>query len=815
MKNYIRFFIALILLVSGAAADLQESRPVGPGVTFHHEVRDAVPWQIFVLEIDIDNSWLDLESVKADDDLHAFEKTSGMARRNDREAHRIIGAINADFFEADGTPTGAQVAQGELLQRPGSLPVLGYSPDKDFVIDVVGFQGILISAEDSTHAIQGINETRGDNKLIIYNRYFGTSTHTNYWGTEIVSKYVISPVLNDTVLLKVVAKDSIMAAGHGNNAIPADGLVLSGHGTAQDFLNESISIGDTIRMLLQLPPTHIPIKELVGGHPQIICDGVKCVPGGSFSSDRHPRTAVGLNQDSTKIYFVVVDGRQTGYSVGMSLYELADYMLEWGVYQAINLDGGGSSSMVVRNAIVNSPSDASGERRVANALLLVSAAPTSALNHLRIQPRKVYLLTDTQAQFAGEGFDEFYNPVDISSEVIQWQCDPSVGSVDNNGMLTTAADTGNGFIYAAIGEVIDSAAVFITDIASIELEPNPIILETEQQQQVLMEARDTYGNILTLADSEYDWQVTGNIGTISESGLFTATAAGSGEIIAGYRAVAGTTAVSVGAAATVVFDSFDDVSAWSLDGLRIDLDNCHLNTDQTIKFSDPSSARLDYALTTGGTSTLYMNCSIPVSGTPDAIGLYVYGDARGHWLRGEFQDSDGEKFLVNSTDAEHGIDWINRWEYLEVRMTDAIPSWANPSAVLNYPITWNRIYLAETVDSLKDQGTIYLDDFSAHYIEIAIDAEGAQTPTDFRLVKNYPNPFNNRTNFKIALERRGNVIFTFYDLTGKAVDKLLLFNSTRGVRTVSWKPGSLPSGVYFYKIELDRQSVRGKCLFLK
>jgi exopolysaccharide biosynthesis protein len=71
----------------------------------------------------------------------------------------------------------------------------------------------------------------------------------------------------------------------------------------------------------------------------------------------HPRTGIGINQDSTKLYLFTVDGRQPGYSLGMSLLEFANYMKEWNIYQGLNLDGGGSTTMVVRGSIVNSPSD--------------------------------------------------------------------------------------------------------------------------------------------------------------------------------------------------------------------------------------------------------------------------------------------------------------------------------------------------------------------------------------------------------------------------------------------------------------------------
>ncbi|MGB1892389.1 MAG: phosphodiester glycosidase family protein [Candidatus Latescibacterota bacterium] len=99
----------------------------------------------------------------------------------------------------------------------------------------------------------------------------------------------------------------------------------------------------------------------------------------AFAEDRHPRTAVGYTQDQSVLFLVVVDGRQPGYSMGMTLEELAHFMRmrlgnfslsKENAYQGLNLDGGGSTTMVVKGEVVNSPSDQTGERPVANALII-------------------------------------------------------------------------------------------------------------------------------------------------------------------------------------------------------------------------------------------------------------------------------------------------------------------------------------------------------------------------------------------------------------------------------------------------------------
>jgi exopolysaccharide biosynthesis protein len=92
-----------------------------------------------------------------------------------------------------------------------------------------------------------------------------------------------------------------------------------------------------------------------------------------FSAQRHPRTAVAMTRDSLTVLLVAVDGRprQPGGSVGMTLVELADFLVRIGAWQALNLDGGGSTTLWVRDRVVNLPSDSAGERPVGNALFVL------------------------------------------------------------------------------------------------------------------------------------------------------------------------------------------------------------------------------------------------------------------------------------------------------------------------------------------------------------------------------------------------------------------------------------------------------------
>jgi hypothetical protein len=824
MKKWLPLLIAIAIPLKGAWGDFIESTPVGPGVVHHHEFREIGPWHLHVLQIDLSGEFIRLETVKANDRLYAYERTSSMASRNDFEGHRVVGAVNGDFYASGGIPTGTQVLDGVLLKDPyPNRSTFGVDDDKIPFIDMVTFQGQLFSAGDSAASISGVNETRDENELIVYNKYYGSTTGTNFWGTEIKAIYLDAEVaINDTLRVVASAKDSVHESGHGNNSIPADGLVISGHGTARDFLNEHVFIGDTLSLLIELPPVIEPIVELVGGGPRLIRDGAASVEsisegfGASFASDRHPRTAVGFSQDSTKVYFFTVDGRQAGYSTGMSLYELADYMLEWGVHQGINLDGGGSTTMVVRGQLVNSPSDASGERTVSNALMAVSTAPTGPLAFLRIDPDEVYALVETQVQFSVEGFDQYYNPVAVDLDSLSWSCDAQLGSIDSSGLFTAGPDQTSGHVYANFGNIVDSAVVHITDIATIKLQPSPVILEVGEQQAITAEARDSYENVIELASSEYDWTVVGEMGQISSGGLFTAIQPGDGFIVAAYRSVSGSTAVLVGTPTDVIVDDFSDLSAWTLTGTRVNLSECSLTLDSSEVISPPSSGRLHYSLQTGGTSALYLNGTLPISGTPEAIGIHVYGDGKGHWLRGEFEDADGEKFLVDFTTSSPGIDWTGSWRYQEVLLEDAVVHWGNPSAVLTFPITWKKIYLAETDDAEKDSGTVFLDDFTASFIATKVEEKGTPSlPQQFQLEQNYPNPFNPTTQICFHLFQAGHVRLDIYNTLGQKVRNLVDEQLDPGRHMITFDAEGLASGIYLYQIQSEGHRQIRKMVLLR
>ncbi len=436
MKRLFQFLLLLTFpLYSQYQLDTLSSRLVGPG-TFHTKIQEKTnPWTIEVLEVDLKNPFIKIESVKAKDKLVGLETTSEMAAKRNYYGHTVIGAVNADFFGGDGIPINIQIDNGQIVRSPISLSTIGFDDKNNPMLKIIQFDGKLI-VDDSVANINNINDDRLTDQLILYNSFKGTSTGTNMWGTEVLIKPQSEWFANDTIAC--IVQDVIKRVG--NMSIPKGYAVLSGHGTSESFLVNNISTGDTIKLFLGVQPGLNKLKVLLGGFPKIVSDGIDYVDQGyaeeggpSHTYERHPRTGVGFSKDSTKLYLITVDGR--GVSVGMNLHEFAKLMIQLGVRWGLNFDGGGSTTMVVRGKIENNPSDATGERSVSNAMLVVSSEPIIP-GSLSITPKKVMVDSSRTASFNVDIFDQYDVASVIPNNNYIWTLsDPSVGVIDSMGIF--------------------------------------------------------------------------------------------------------------------------------------------------------------------------------------------------------------------------------------------------------------------------------------------------------------------------------------------------------------------------------------------
>lgn len=352
------------------------SENLAAGVVHHEVYLIKGPWSIHIIEIDLPTAWkagIRLRTAKSDPDLQG-EKTSNLAAE-------AIAAINGDFFYASGRPLGLQVRNGVLLQEPHARSAFAITAEGRPLIDVFRFQAGLISASGQVLSIAGLNRKSIVLGPILYNHLaqdWKDSVHAEF-GFQLQGLGERLGI-NDTIATRLL---QVRRRSWPLRLDPDQWLVAVG---ADHLLAEKIAPGDTMQLFLGLSSANRNLQEAIGGGPRIIRDGSISIEyeqehlDYGFAMDRNSRTAIGYTLNQQTLFLVTVDGGQPGYSVGMRLEELADFMAyklddftvaRANAHQALNMDGGGSTTMVVDRRVVNHPSDPTGERPVGNALLLV------------------------------------------------------------------------------------------------------------------------------------------------------------------------------------------------------------------------------------------------------------------------------------------------------------------------------------------------------------------------------------------------------------------------------------------------------------
>jgi hypothetical protein len=367
--------------VSAAHADT-----LAPGVVHRFERRAEGPWAIHVVEVDPRACGVRLRTAAAHDRVVGLETTSSLAARAGGGAPALV-AVNADFFRAEppGVPEGPQVAGGEVVAAEGSYgpsvstrfrvaqPVFGVARGAGPFVGEAALAGSAWTSAGRPHPLARVNAPPGPDSLALFNRFAGGTASRDTGAVAVVVRLRgATAAAGDTARAVVLRVDTLAA----EVTVPDGGAVLVGRGRVAGWLR-GLAPADTVAWTLPFDGAPGAVEELVGGFPLLLVAGASAldrVPAirEAFAARRHPRTAVGLRPDGT-VLLVVVDGRQPGHSDGMTLAELNDLLRELGATEAVNLDGGGSTALVLGGRLVNRPSDPQ-ERPVANALLVLGPA---------------------------------------------------------------------------------------------------------------------------------------------------------------------------------------------------------------------------------------------------------------------------------------------------------------------------------------------------------------------------------------------------------------------------------------------------------
>jgi hypothetical protein len=627
------------------------------------------------------------------------QSVRGMARETG-----AVAGVNGDYYnmKGEGAPIGPEIAGGEWISSPAKISgmyTFGITEDNEPVIDMYTFSGTITAANGATFPLAGINKSyyymepnyqhSHVNAIYMYTHAWGQIDRGNDGATTPTEVLVV-----DGVVENISVKQPLPLIP------PKNGYILRADNIASKFILDNIRIGDPIQVEYALHPVDpkntvdpSALKMLIGGHTILVDEGKPAKFSRDVSSlnGYRSRTGIGYSQDKRYVYLVTVDN--SGDSQGMSLKEFQQFLTMIGVWKGINLDGGGSTQMVVRPLgetvakLANKPEFGS-ERLVVNGVGVYTLAPPGkeVKGFSIIGPSVVF--KREQAEFGVKGYDEYYNPITGPVASIRW----STNNGGFKGSTFIPAYEGKATVTAVSGSIKDSKVVEVVgrkQLTQMQIQSAESLLAAGMELELPVAVTTKSGLTRTLPAYLVDWELRGVTGTLKDGKLLVEKVGSDGyaQLIARYDGYSTMLALPVGTEAmwmdfedpqvAVTFSGYPNGvqgSAATVTGLSGTEDGDRVLSIEYDFSAGEKMTKAAYAVFNG-------DQGVEVEGAPVRMKLDVHGDSSLNWLRAEVVDSAG---TLHRVDLVKDINFSG-WKTVSVDLS---------AYKMKYPIKIKRIYVA-------------------------------------------------------------------------------------------------------------------------
>ncbi|MGX1829417.1 stalk domain-containing protein [Paenibacillus taichungensis] len=680
-----------------------------------------------VIQVDLQNPYVKLDVMTGKGgNLNSKQSTGGMAKENG-----AVAAVNGDYFNVSGelAPIGGQVSDGVLVSTPSELSgmyALTVTKNGKPMIDEYSFDGTVKADDGSTFALRGINKEdyTVESSSVKYSHANSMYIYTPAWtSTKRPNDPSTTPtevLVQNGVITQISDKKAL------NMTVPADGYILRAHGTAATWIMTHLAVGQTLNADYKLKakttgetvdPSNL--QMMIGGHT-ILVNGGKAA---TFSRDIaasgiggiRARTAVGYSQDGRYVYIIAAE--KNSNSSGLSLTELQSFMTSIGVWKGMNLDGGGSTTMVTRPlgeetaGLTFNTEYGTEQRQVVNTLGVFSTAPEGKLKGFAVSGSQT-LLVGQEGKYTAKGYDTYYNPIATGDIKMTWKS-------SNNGIVSVSNGTikgvkpGTATLTATSNGASSSIKVTVlggSELASLTAGSGLGSLQAGTTISIPITAKTKDGQSVTVPADSLTWEFIGFKGKVVADQL-TVSSVNSGAQV-GYaigRYDGYSTVVVLSAAASeTIWENFENVSypinfTTNASGVT----GSASVTAGTGEKAGSKVLQLSYDMTAGiGKMYAYaqLNGSTgkEVSATATSMSMDVMGDKSLNWLRAEFTDASGKTVYA---DLAKAIDW-DGWKKLNVDLN---------GLNISYPAKLKRVYVVnveEGQDERAKTGTVAFDNIA-------------------------------------------------------------------------------------------------------
>ena len=645
-----------------------------------------------------------------------------MAAALEAEGYRVVAGINGDFYNVNtGLPIGLVVTDGVLRSSDAGYYAIGFRADGTAIL---GKPSIRVSADlgytvddgfgTSTEVVRpvaAVNKARTNSGIFLYTYDFNTkhTTGTTEAGVNVVCAIEEgSLTIGGTVTARVerVEESTVTALQPGE-------IVLSANSQADTYYSgalQSMQPGSTVTLSVTAADEGWnDVKYAVGA---LYCLAENGVVASGLAAGTNPRTAVGQKADGTLVFYTV-DGRRSGHSIGASMTQVGERLLELGCQTVLCLDGGGSTNLAVTTpdsttaTIINRPSETG--RKVTNQVFLVASDRASGdLDHFYVHAASDYVLAGSSVYITATGIDSSFIPMPVPNHTLT----ASAGTLEN-GVLTTPSGGGDITVTASGRGASGSTVVHaISTPDSITLKngtSNLTTLTVTPGSKTTLTAGAIWNHLTLGADAKaFTWSVSGNVGTIDEHGVFTASAPGTGNLTVSAGDKSLTIPVTVAQAALQTIEDFETPDTRFFSGYYLTVSRTNVSNHVQ---RGHYAGKLDYVLPEDtGYYSQAMAGSFSNLGTPyTALNLWVYGDGSGNQL----------SFLYTGdikSDLELPVTLLDftGWKQINV----PLPQDFTLSGVVIYApsttdATWDHIQV--TYADTPRSGTVYIDQLVAAF----------------------------------------------------------------------------------------------------
>lgn len=637
-------------------------------------------------------------------------KVSAMAKTLEAKGYRVVAGINGDFYNVNnGLPIGIVVTDGQLRSSDAGYYAIGFRRDGSAVL---GKPGVKVTADlgygtptEVIRTLGGVNKARAATGGIYLYTYDFNAKHTTgntEAGVDVVCTVEEGPLaIGGTVTLTV---DRVVETTTAATAINKGEVVLSANLQSSSYYVDAlrnIPVGSEITITVEAASSEWEDVEYAVGALYSLVENGAIVSG--LQAGSNPRTAVGQKADGTLIFYTI-DGRKSGHSIGASMTQVAQRMIELGCETALCLDGGGSTTLAITEPdeteakTINSPSD-NAERAVSNQIFLVADwEPSGRLSHFYVSADYSYVLAGSKVNISAAAVDTNFIPMEKRYDL--WASD---GDLDGN-VLTTPSRGGDITVTAESGGkqgVTTVHAIKTPDDVAIRDASGKLLtsLTAAPGTVTSLTATAAYSHLPLKADPEaFTWTVDGGIGTIDQWGQFSATAPGTGTITVSAGGRSASISVTVSKAAYRTVEDFEtEFTALADSGISLSQ-----NRNMELVRYGKASGKLDYDASSG---FVQVPVSYAFPGT-SMVTFWVYGDNSGNVLGIETMDAAGN---VTNTD-QVTLDFTG-W----MPVQSAMP--AGTTAITGLYVH-GPAYVDENGETAYQPGTrgaIYLDQFTAAY----------------------------------------------------------------------------------------------------